>query len=188
MSDDIIERYSKHPAPDEVLHDAMCALAKILCSLPTGIDDMSWREERLNKIQCRAISEHHAAGRVNYFSIPDEPGVIFVAPSTGLVDWWCKEVAKAKGTPEAVWLGRNVVRVGDRPVALEFQEATVLESLILLGGAALRPDLEHKANVEDVANVMKKLKHRFPDYITLPGRRSAGGYSTTIKDGTKDEK
>ena len=86
---------------------------------------------------------------------------------------------------KAVWLGKGVVRIGDEPVALEYQEATVLQALIQLGGAATRPDLEKKASVKDVAEIMKKLETRFPGYITLPGRRGRGGYGTTIKDGTK---
>jgi hypothetical protein len=86
---------------------------------------------------------------------------------------------------EAIWLGNDVVRIGDKPVSLEFQESTVLEALIGLGGAAKRPDLEKKALVKDVAEIMKKLKDRFPEHIVLPGRRGRGGYTTTIKDGTK---
>jgi hypothetical protein len=96
-----------------------------------------------------------------------------------------RERAKILRRIKAVWLGNGVVRINDEPVALELQEATVLQALIQLGGAATRPDLEKKAGVKDVAETMKKLKTRFPDYITLPGRRGKGGYATTIKDGTK---
>lgn len=98
-----------------------------------------------------------------------------------------RERMKFFSSIKAVWLGNGVVRVGDKPVALEPQEATVLQALIELGGAAIRPNLESKAGIKDVAEIMKKLKTRFPDYVTLPGGRGRGGYTTTIRDGTKSK-
>ena len=89
--------------------------------------------------------------------------------------------------PRAIWRGNGVVAIDGKPVALEPQEATVLQALIELGGAAKRPDLEKRARYKDVAAIMKKLSKRFPDYITCPGGRGRGGYSTTIVDGTKEE-
>ena len=85
----------------------------------------------------------------------------------------------------AVWLGMGRVRVDGKPVALELQEATVLQALVEMGGAATRPDLEKKSGVKDVAEVMRRLKDRFPDSISLPGKRGQGGYSTTIADASK---
>jgi len=81
---------------------------------------------------------------------------------------------------DAVWLGGGRVRIGDETIALEFAESTVLEALVQKG-AATRPDLEKASGVDDVKNIMKKLKKRFPDHIKLPGGRGKGGYRTTIK-------
>ena len=69
---------------------------------------------------------------------------------------WMRE-AVAKQTPEAVWLGDGRVRVGDKTIALEFQESNVVEALVELR-AAMKSDLVKKSGVEDAVVVLKKLR------------------------------
>jgi len=85
--------------------------------------------------------------------------------------------------PKPVWLGKGRVRVGDKVLALEFQEGTVLQTLVELG-AATGKNLERTSGVDDAVRVLKKLRTKYPElepHIILPRARGRGGYSTTIR-------
>jgi len=85
--------------------------------------------------------------------------------------------------PEAVWLGKGRVRIGDETLSLEPQFADVLEALVGLG-AAMKPDLQKRSGRDEPGRLLNKLVRKFPrlrSYIVLPGRRGKGGYRTTIR-------
>jgi hypothetical protein len=96
MHCDVIEESSTFPAPRARLHEAMMWLAESLCCRSVAVDELAWSVEQLDRTQCRAIWEHAKAGRVNYYELKDEPGVIRVEPRKGLAEWWSKQLTSRK--------------------------------------------------------------------------------------------
>lgn len=99
---DQIERYAKALAIPEQLHAEMIGLAESLCNQPIAASD-AWRMtgEQLTPVLCRAICELAAAGRVNYYSLDDDPGCIYVEAGEGLAEWWVEEVAQTDNLSSA---------------------------------------------------------------------------------------
>jgi len=188
-----IESFREYPVPPEMLHEHMVRFAKECSILPLGVNEMYWVVDELTACVCRAICEHAAADRITLVEYPHDSLRIYIWCGEKLAEWLCKATAETAPEveaesvdptkPKAVWLGGGRVRVGDETLALEFQEASVLEALVELG-AATRPDLERRSGVEDAVGVLKKLTKKFPVlalHIHLPGGRGKGGYRTTIR-------
>jgi hypothetical protein len=82
-----------------------------------------------------------------------------------------------------VCLGSGKFSVGDRQISLEDIEAIVVEALVDLRSAN-QEELRQHSGVNDAPRVLARVAKKYPDlgrHIILPGKRGAGGYSTTIE-------
>ena len=85
---------------------------------------------------------------------------------------------------KALWLGEGKVRVGNETKKLESQLSDVLQALVEME-AATTPDLIQKSGRVEAPKLLRKIVKKFPmlePYISFPGKRGSGGYSTTIID------
>jgi hypothetical protein len=86
---------------------------------------------------------------------------------------------------DAVFLGDGRYQVGDEPICLDGQQANVLQVLVELRAATLGR-LRDKTGVQNPSHVLTTICKSHPKlapFIKLPGRKSRGGYSTSIVDG-----
>jgi hypothetical protein len=95
-------------------------------------------------------------------------------------------LADERTTVEAVYLGDRRYRVGNAPaIVLTESEDFVLRSLIDLGGAADKPKLMEQTGKDDCHRVLAKIRQKYDQvlapFVSTPGRRGAGGYTTTIR-------
>jgi hypothetical protein len=84
----------------------------------------------------------------------------------------------------ATWLGQGRFRVGGETIVIEGRRAVVIETLVILG-AADKPELERTSRCGDAVQLLREVVRLYPQlapYITRPGARGRGGYSTTIVD------
>lgn len=104
----------------------------------------------------------------------------------GFLDGRRTEVKQRKPTAdqEAVYIGDKKCQVdNDPPITLEEGEDTVLVALIELGGSASKSQLSVHSGRSDAHKVLKRIAEKHATlaaHITLPGKRGAGGYRTTI--------
>jgi hypothetical protein len=83
----------------------------------------------------------------------------------------------------AVWHGNGRLQIGEQFIALEGNEANVMQSLVELR-AATESQLVDKSGVTDAGRVLRRLWKGHADlarHVTLPGKRNTGGYQTDIR-------
>ena len=98
---DVVMSYAETPATEEMLQDAMRWVAAVVGNLPIGQGEVRLDVGTLTPLQARALVEHEAAGRLDYYSIDDcEPGVIHVHPYLSLDEWYCQQLDKAGTKPD----------------------------------------------------------------------------------------
>lgn len=86
------------------------------------------------------------------------------------------------GIIQAVWLGDGRVRVGTEVRALSQRFANVLQALVELR-AATTAELVSESGEEEAGKLLRRLvvsNSYLRPYIHFPGKKCAGGYSTTI--------
>jgi hypothetical protein len=100
-------------------------------------------------------------------------------------------VVKPPREPKAVWLGHGKVQIGeDAPLQLEQQFADVLQALVE-AKAAIASYLAKHSGRDCPGKILKRLVKRhsaLAPFISFPGKRSNGGYKTTIIDRSKSYK
>lgn len=80
---------------------------------------------------------------------------------------------------------RYQVGEGIPPIVLEESEDHVIRSLLLLGGAATKSQLQNQTGKTDGPRILKAIRRKHPTlapHIIVPGARGKGGYRTTISD------
>lgn len=91
-----------------------------------------------------------------------------------------------RSVPEAaeiMFLGGGRYQAGDEIIALDGNQASVLQALVELR-AATKDDLVRKSGVEDAPRVLRTIRKKHPQLapaITLPGGKGRGGYRTTVR-------
>lgn len=86
---------------------------------------------------------------------------------------------------EPTYLGGGQLRIGAETIAVTGQKRFVLEALIRLRSAT-KDKLAAESGVPDAPRILRRLRAMHPALeraITMPGRRDAGGYRTTIENG-----
>ena len=84
----------------------------------------------------------------------------------------------------AEFLGSGRYRVVGEELCFEGQQAKALAALVQLRSAT-KQSLVDKSGVEDAPRVLRMICKKFPQlapFIRLPGKKGAGGYSTSIID------
>jgi len=101
---------------------------------------------------------------------------------------YCEVLAqnkRPKSKPVKCFLRNHSCQIdGQPPIELEESEAHVLKSLIQLGGAAKKTDLERQTGKGDAPRVLKSIRTKHSSlrpFITLPRVRGRGGYRTSIR-------
>ena len=75
--------------PAERVHEAMLWVAECLFSGPVGgCEDRKFDIGDLERVQCRAIHNHIKEGRVQWFTLEEDPGVLYLSVGEGLDRWW----------------------------------------------------------------------------------------------------
>lgn len=92
---------------------------------------------------------------------------------------------KLSGAGSAVaYLGDHRIKVGDRVLTLEPSEGDAVQTLVKQRSGLLTA-LAKDSGVDDFHRVIRRVVRKFPqlkDWIFIPERRGAGGYSTMIAD------
>jgi hypothetical protein len=87
----------------------------------------------------------------------------------------------------AVYHGDGRLQIGEETITLIDQEREVVEALVRLR-AATNSDLQVASGAAAPHKVLQRIRGKFPalaHHIIMPGKARAGGYRTTIKDGTR---
>jgi hypothetical protein len=74
------------------------------------------------------------------------------------------------------------IQIGSDTIALTETRATVLQALVERGSATLS-QLRSDSGFSNANKILRDIRHAHPvlqPYIKMAGRKSAGGYSTTI--------
>lgn len=102
-----------------------------------------------------------------------------------LWEWWQQQQTvpdSFRGTDVCIYLGNGKLLVDRQGITVEGAEETVLEALIELRQCKM-PELVAKSGYKKAARILKRIvekHHALNRFITLPGKRGKGGYSTTI--------
>jgi hypothetical protein len=74
------------------------------------------------------------------------------------------------------------LRIGDRLIVLTDPERAVIQALVELG-AAKKGDLDRRSGVTNSPRILRLLisKYDLDDWISMPGGKGMGGYSTRIR-------
>lgn len=125
MTDDPIESWGSFPVSDKELLDTMLGLAEGLCEMPICRNHLSWNMSELRPRHCRGIHEHAVAGRINYYTIDEEPGVIYVEPMPSLAKWRSEQLNRrdrAKPIVNPKRPGRKSDTKRDEAIAQEYSD------------------------------------------------------------------
>jgi hypothetical protein len=90
-----------------------------------------------------------------------------------------------KDANHIAFLQGNRIIIGEKAVVLGLQEQDVINALVKLRAADL-PTLKKQSGYKHAATVLKRLVNKrqnriLKQFITMPGGRGRGGYSTTIQ-------
>lgn len=113
-----------------------------------------------------------------------------IASGARAFDWvaiktelWRIAIEAVAGDGEVLFLGGGRYQVGDKVTVLTGAQADVLQALVELQGASL-DELRTHSGAPNPAIALKQICKSYPllsPFITLPGGKGKGGYSTTIR-------
>lgn len=102
---------------------------------------------------------------------------------------WCEtQPPEKEPASKAFYLGDRRYRVDNNPpLILQESEDHVLRSLIELGGAGSKGDIERQSGKSDGPRILKRVREKYPElsqFINLPGKKGNAGYRTSIQRAT----